>query len=454
MAAYERIVAVAISGLMAVAGAWYLFGRFVIDIGGGGAQFLEIIAGFAIAITASAGAAWGPTVLRALLRTANAQILIAIARNLLLTLAIQLTTAGAYVIIGHSMSATTTLTSLFAASIIVMFAASLPISFSGWGMRELSAVLALGAVGVKASAALAIAIMVGTMALGAVIFGAGLAIILPTTQEIEIAWTGTEAENSSVAAVVKWVLPLAAATAVFFQIYVPVGAANLSVNLADPIAILGAALFLPGYVIANKAHWRLPGLNTSVVIATIMIVLSYLHGYFVFGWSEWAFTNRLLGWPMLLCYGMTGALIVHHAGERGATMFARAFIASAVAIVLIELTLIIVNLIGVALPAGVLTLPIEGFSQNRNAFSFVLLLAISAMPMIPRPLRPVALAILMLGLWFAGSRAALGTFVILAGVMIFLRAISLREFALAVFEFGAGILFYYRYWGGSLYCRY
>jgi hypothetical protein len=440
MATYERLVAVAVSGLMAIAGVWYLFGQFAFDLRGGGTQFLEIVAGVTIAIAAAAGAAWGSVVLRALLRVANARVLIAIARNGILTLAIQLTTAGAYIVLAHSMSTTTSLASLFAASVIIMFAASLPISFSGWGVRELSAVVAMGAVGIKSSAALAIAVMIGVMALGAVIFIAGLAAIVPTARETEVIRSGNEAEASDVAVIVKWILPLAAATAVFFQIYVPTGAVDLNVNLADPVVILGATLFILGYAIRGEAHWRFALLNLSVVITTIVITASCLHGYVVFGWSEWAFTNRLFGWFMLLCYGMTGALIVRHAGERGATMFARTFVASAAAIVLFELALVIINL-WAHLPSGVLTLPMEGFSQNRNAFSFGLLLAICAMPMIPRHLRPVALAVLMLGLWFAGSRAGLGTFVILICVTVSLRAILLWELGSAVLGFGAGLLF-------------
>ena len=47
--------------------------------------------------------------------------------------------------------------SLAAASCIVMLAASLPISFGGWGLRELSAVVALQAIGLTSASALLIA---------------------------------------------------------------------------------------------------------------------------------------------------------------------------------------------------------------------------------------------------------------------------------------------------------
>jgi hypothetical protein len=439
MVTYERLVAVAVSGLMAAGGATYLFGHFAIDTKGGGTQLLTIIGGMAAAIVGGAGAAWGPALFQVLWRALNVRTLIVIARISLLTVMTQLTTAGAYVIIAHSISEQTSLAALFFASFIVMFAASLPISFSGWGVRELSAVLALGAVGIKASAAVAIAVTLGALALGAVIFLAGVAVIWPAMREIGATRSATETGSRNIAAVLNWTVPLAAATAVFFQIYVPVGATNLNVNLADPVVILGAALFLYGHAWPSDWHWRFPALNLAIVIATTVLTISFLHGYLVFGWSDWAVTNRFLGWFVLLCYGMTGALIVRHAKERGAAMFARTFVASATAIVLFALALVIVNARVVSLPPGMFTSPMEGFSQNRNAFSFLLLLAIAAMPMMSRQFMWVALAVLMLGLWFAGSRAALGTFVAVAGLMIYIKAISLRVFCFAVLGFSAGL---------------
>ena len=96
MASYERFVAVGVSGLMATIGAWYLFGRLVVDVEGGGAQFLRAIAGIFSAVIVGAATAWGRPVFTAIARAANAKTVLAIGRNLVLTIAIQLTTAAAY----------------------------------------------------------------------------------------------------------------------------------------------------------------------------------------------------------------------------------------------------------------------------------------------------------------------------------------------------------------------
>lgn len=440
MASYERFVAVGVSGLMAILGAWYLFGRLAIDVEGGGGQLLRLVVGIFGAVVIGAATAWGGPVFRTLARATNAKTATAIGRNLILTIAVQLTTAAAYLIIARSMVETVGLPPLMAAIVIIMFAASLPISFAGWGVRELSAVLALAAVGIKAATAVAISVMVGALALGAVIVIAGVAAIIAAPAEDDTARLATETEDSNIAGVLAWTLPLAAATAVFFQIYIPTGAANLNVNLADPIVILGAAVFIQGYIIRERARWRFPWLNTSVVVATAAISLCYLHGYYVIGWTDWAFTNRLVGWFVLLCYGMTGALITLHAGKPGLEMFARTFIGSAVAIVLFEITLIALSSAGVEFPASVLVIPIEGFSQNRNAFSFVLLIAICALPLLPRHIRTMALAVLILGLWFAGSRAAIGAVVILVGLIWYLKVLSIRQVFLAFLAFVIALL--------------
>ena len=329
---------------------------------------------------------------------------------------------------------------LMAATVVIMFAASLPISFAGWGVRELSAVLAFGVVGIKAPTAVAISVMIGALALGAVIVIAGIATIITASTKDDAARLVSENKDSNIASILTWTLPLAAATAVFFQIYVPTGGASLNVNLADPIVVLGGAMFVLRYIVRERARWSFRWLNTSVVVATAVIGLCYLHGFYVIGWTDWAFANRLVGWFVLLGYGMTGALIALHAGGPGKEIFARTFVGSASAIVIFEVVLIVIAAAGVAFPDKVLVLPIEGFSQNRNAFSFALLLALCPLPMLPRHVRTMALAIVLLGLWFAGLRAAIGTVVIVLGLIWYMKVLSVRQLCLAILGFAIALL--------------
>ena len=52
------------------------------------------------------------------------------------------------------------------------------------------------------------------------------------------------AKTPDYAAALDWLLPLAVATAVFFQIHVPTAGGKLNVNLADPVVLVAAALFV------------------------------------------------------------------------------------------------------------------------------------------------------------------------------------------------------------------
>src|ERR1700674_1887758 len=92
--------------------------------------------------------------------------------------------------------------------------------------------------------------------------------------------------------------------AVFFQVHVPLREGLINVNLADPAAIIGAGLFLAVGFGSFEARpvWRLRFLELYVVAATLVLAFSLLHGILVIGPTEWAVTNKFLGW--LFCLPM------------------------------------------------------------------------------------------------------------------------------------------------------
>ena len=71
IASYERFVAVGVSGLMAIIGAGYLFGRLAADIEGGSAQFLKVAAGILGTVIVGAATAWGRPAFRVLAQATN-----------------------------------------------------------------------------------------------------------------------------------------------------------------------------------------------------------------------------------------------------------------------------------------------------------------------------------------------------------------------------------------------
>ena len=312
---YERAAAAGVSLLLAIAGGWYVFGRVTLDIEHGGLVFLKIVAGLTLAMAAGGWLAWGSKALAAAPRKIDRAFLVPVARNVLVSMVIQCTTMAAYVAAAHALAPAVPLLDLAAATAVVMLAAALPISLGGWGVRELSAVAALGAVGVPIDAALIVAILIGVTSL--LVVGAfALSSFWPGTATTQISGNRVD-QPIDYGAVLAWAIPILAATAVFFQLYIPVGKGELNVNLADPLAILGGTLFLISAISSRRwPAWRVSWFNTHIFAITAVFVLALLHGAIIFGWTSWALTNRFVGWFILLGYAAAGALIVHRGGAR------------------------------------------------------------------------------------------------------------------------------------------
>ncbi|MDO9411446.1 MAG: lysylphosphatidylglycerol synthase domain-containing protein [Pseudolabrys sp.] len=436
MATYERAAAVFVSAAMAISGVTYLFGELSYDFNKGGTKLLVIVAGLLFVTGISAYAVWGRYALPLVKDLATLKVSAAILRNAVLTAVIQLCTAGAYVAIASSLTGAIQLSHLFAASLVVMFAASLPISFSGWGMREISAVFVLGAIGVPAPVALTMALVIGALAFVAIIALAVIAV--PFNRAGDAPIPIGDVRSVALSAALKWILPIAAATAVYFQIRVPTGTGELSVNLADPIAILGGIVFVSEY--RKNPPWRYSATPAIVAIWTLVVALAYANGYFAFGSNDWATINRLLGWLILVSYLLTGALIVAQADERGAALLAKTLTAAACGVVLFWSLLEFARAAGVVLPPEIPAGQLSGFSQNRNAFSFALLMALCALPLIDRRHRALVFGLMCFGLWLAGSYAAAATLAVIIGILLYLGTMTWRSLAAALLGVCAAIL--------------
>jgi len=429
---YERGAAVAISLALACIGAWNLHGHVALNLQAGGGQLIRIVIGLGLAVVAAAVFAWGRSALAVLTPAFHWKAGLRLGRVVLVSLAIQLATAAAYVLLSKGLAPQIPTSSIFFAALVVMFAASLPISLAGWGVREISAVLALSAVGMSPSDAVAVAVIIGLVALGCIAIISAFA-LLPTAPLDSVPVTTRHVSSAFLEPVVVYGVVLATATAVLFQIYVPSGAGYLSVNLADPLAVISAGLF--GWMVVQgrlTPVWRLAHLPWWVAALTLVIILSFVHGWFQFGVTSWAWQNRLIGWFLLLAFGATGALIVSFAGQAGLRLLAASFVASNAAIALLEVMFILMAGLDIPrLDPSWLT-PIQGFLQNRNAFSFALLIAICALPLCDARLRRWAFPVLLAALWFAGSRAGLGALVVVLALAWWLQVITSRSLGVAI----------------------
>jgi hypothetical protein len=404
---YERVVALSVSLLLAACGALYLFGTLSLNLETGGLSLIKLVLGLIAVTVAGALFAWGQAVL-ALMRKVTRELLFGILRSFVISLAIQGTTLAAYVALERALAPHIGLASLAAASCIVMLAASLPVSFGGWGLRELSAVVALQAIGLSSASALVIALLIGVLSL-VVIAGMALVVMLGWEPKPDTRAPMIKAAEPDYALAIDWVLPLMAATAVLFQIYLPTNGGLISVNLADPVVLLGAGLFALHHFRKGWPAWCIPQFGIWVAAASAVILFSLLRGIALFGWTDWAVFNKGLGWLILLCYGATGALIVRRAQLRGFDYLLKTFAASGAVIALIDVCLTFAKWFGATEAGALVEARVSGLAQNPNAFAFLLVLGLAAAIVMRTRLsaQTALMTAMLLGIWFTGSRAAL-----------------------------------------------
>ncbi len=430
---YERLVSFAVSLALATAGGWYLFGKISLNVETGGAAFLKLLAGGALAVIVSGLFAWGRSAGAFARANIGPGAAWRVTRTLLLSVAIQILTIAAYLAAVVGLSPGLAFTDVVAAAAIVMLGASVPISLAGWGVRELSAIYALGAVGLDRETALVVAILIGAVALAVVAILAAVAALLRTMPRTPA--LAHRAPKVDATTMLTWAVPVSTAAAVFFQIHIPLSASQLNVNLADPLAFIGAALFVLDKIKARQIPaWRLPLFNTHLAVMTVLIVAAFIHGWFEFGLTTWALTNRLIGWFVLLTYVATGALVVSRGGEAGLMILLRTYVAVALPIIALDLVIFAAVTLGLRVPEEIVRYRIEGFAQNANAFTLQLLFAIAAVIATMKESRwqPVVLGAVMLGIWFTASRAGLIGLALVIVVTLALRSVKPGRIAAAL----------------------
>lgn len=440
---YERIVAATISLLIALLGALYLFGHITLDLAGGGEQLLEIFAGIVFVCVAGASFAWGKQAIWALRETPWHRIAATYFRASMVSVLVQATTMVAYLAAALGLSHNASLPNLAAAFTLVMFAASVPISLAGWGLREVSAVYALGAIGVPYEVSLVIALLIG---FSSILIMAVLALASPLVARISplrAVHQATPGATTFDSTFLMWLIPLFVASAVFFQIYVPVGLGKLNINLADSVVLFGGVLFIRSVLSGNigLSTSRVPRIGLFAGLTTAVIVFAFLHGWLVDGWTAWASTNRLFGWFVLLSYAGTGALLVQRENGDGLRILLRTFVASGLAIATFELLLLLAVALGVDVPRELLDFRIDGFAQNPNAFGFQILLVVATIVSLRLSgwRHQAAMALAIMALYFTASRAAEGTCIVVFASAVALRYVSLRSLAISLACAAAGV---------------
>ena len=172
MATYiERFLAAGLLFFFSLISLWLLFGRIDFDLDRGGGDVI-----FTIAAMAMVCGVLGLTVFRVQIQrgcASYARWLLKLWPSAILTILCHASGLGAYLVLLSNFDPQRVSTGMVAALVIVMFVTSLPVSFAGWGLRELSAASALGFIGISSEVSIAAAIVIGLLFLAVTgIFGA------------------------------------------------------------------------------------------------------------------------------------------------------------------------------------------------------------------------------------------------------------------------------------------
>lgn len=427
IAAYERFILALISGGLAMLGGLYLLGQSSMTRFLGHLPVLEILVAASVAAMLSLKLGVSRFEKNLSSRVLTAENLRNILEIFALTLVGQFLVLGSFVIGICSISPQSDLLLVLAASAIISFAASIPISINGWGVREVTAIFVLDKLGIPAADALTASILIGVVATAVIYLSIPFALGSPLAAQTTFSPVTRNGVMSEIEKASAWVLGMVSAVAVFFQFHAFLPEGNINVNLADPFAILAlAALSLQCLLHRTRPAWRVSGVNLSIALVSAMLLFGFVHGWVSIGVTQWALAGRMFGWLVLMGYLSAGYLVVEYAGSHGMRRFSETIISTAVVIVIIQLGLRMLNAYGLN-PGVALSYNFEGYASNRNAFSFQLLgaivLLLAYLPVYARYLfsrqskgltYSLLLGILLAGLGWSASRAGL----IVGGVLL------------------------------------
>ncbi|MCX7098535.1 MAG: lysylphosphatidylglycerol synthase domain-containing protein [Methylococcales bacterium] len=428
LAAYERVILALVSGVLCAVGAIYLLGDQAI------AEFMSRISLGEIFLVATGGgllSLWlGRSLFEATLtnQALSWRNLGRVAEITGITLTGVILTQFCFVVGIMAVDPAIDFTHLFAAAAIISFAAAMPISVGGWGVREMAAVYVLGKLGVASADALTVSIMVGLCSTLVILMTAPFSLKKAEMLPLKSPPKPIVHSVADIEKIAAWMIGMITAVAVFFQAHItlPGGVANL--NLADPFAILAlAAVALHSLFARELPGWRISRFNLGLAAITSLLLFAFARGWMLIGVTQWALAGRLIGWLILLGYLAAGYLLVAHAGKHGLRRFADTLIATAAMVIIVQMALRLLVVWG--MDTGVyLAYNFEGYAGNRNAFAFQLLASIalllgyinvygkhrdSGKKSKRTILIPALLGILLVGVVWTGSRAGMGVLAVL-----------------------------------------
>jgi len=384
---YERLVLAIIGGFLAVLGAGFLAGGHIFDDLFKGLPIIPMIIALVligILVLLTARSSFEKDIMR---RLSSPRRIVEVSEIFAISAFSQLLNIYIYTLILDSMGFELPLWKTMAASAMVSFAASLPISVNGWGVREISAIYAFGLLGVSASSATALSIAVGLLntlvvVISAPAFTLSRRVFAARTLRYRAATANDRPSDFSEVfsrdqldfqKVSGFTLGICLPILIYFQFPVNVSGTTLTINFGDIFALLALAMLASQVSFGGTIDFKV----SSVVLLWLALVstaiyLSLIIGLIHYGAIPWAIGNRGIGWLVVLGYFGSGALFAGEFGRKGVRRMTEVLLLTAATVATVHLF----HRIAYSFEWTSLAPPpnFEGFSANRNAFAFQLLI--------------------------------------------------------------------------------
>ena len=425
---WERGLAAGILLLFSVAGGWFLFANSFLDLQTAAAYLVYVFGSLLLVSAAVAVAILGPTVARERARYWAGEAL-RIWPSVALTLLSQLCMLSAYLVVLLLISDVPVSLAIVSAVAVIMFASSLPISFFRLGVRELTSVQVLGAIGMGSSYSVTTAIAIGLISLVVLVLFSLTGVWLFLRRGDSAASAVIEPKNG---AGIEWTSFTALLTAmstsvmIFFQVRVATEGGAITANVSDLIAL--TALGLTALLILRHRNFSIfPKLfSLGLVAISVALAVALVIGWSRYGLNQWAIVNRGFGWIIILGYLAVGAALVWGDKTNGRVLVLWSLALAGASVAGLELGLLVLKLLSVLFPAETFVVPLRGFAGNSNAFALQMVMAAIAAITASRlgagsgnrKMLRIVLVLTALATFYALSRSGLGTFMGVLGLFI------------------------------------
>ncbi len=198
---------------------------------------------------------------------------------------------------------------------LVMLISALPISYAGWGVRELSLMILLEPYLIDSSKAISIGLLFGFLSILSLV---NIKIINHFIKPKENNHKIKENDTINFFKFQK-VLILVSSFLIIILINIKfeikIFQMKGGINLSDPISIISAITFIViifkkklSYTLKNFIGlWDDKYIGIGILIFPFLILYGLIVGYLNFNSNSWALFNRFLGLPIILSYLLTGA---------------------------------------------------------------------------------------------------------------------------------------------------